>query len=254
MAPSHCPVPVGAALLFDMLVKGVEAALVEAEAVGVVDPGGAGHDVEDGAVGVRGGGGRGRARAGEEVGVVRGGRGCGSGRARAAEEVEAPEVVVDRGSVVERDFLGFRGGRRVVLCDCLPCRSKHLDLFLEQRLRKRGKKVGILDAARRLTSRPLESIGDEEKEKNKLSLTVIFRGDGSNEGVVKSFQSKKKKPETMTRNIRVRVPPPPGVTLIPEFITEEEEEVKIESFETWRGKRKEFDWKKTSFFSSLDLL
>ena len=30
----------------------------------------------------------------------------------------------------------------------------------------------------------------------------------------------------MTRNVRVRVPPPPGVTLIPEFITEEEEEVK----------------------------
>ena len=32
--------------------------------------------------------------------------------------------------------------------------------------------------------------------------------------------------KTMTRNVRVRVPPPPGVTLIPEFITEEEEEVK----------------------------
>ena len=33
----------------------------------------------------------------------------------------------------------------------------------------------------------------------------------------------------MTRNVRVRVPLPPGVTLIPEFITEQEEEVKKEA-------------------------
>ena len=56
MAPRHRPVPGGAALPLEVLEEGVEAASVEAEAVGVVDPGGDGHDVEDGAVGVGGGG------------------------------------------------------------------------------------------------------------------------------------------------------------------------------------------------------
>lgn len=42
----------------------------------------------------------------------------------------------------------------------------------------------------------------------------------------------------MTRNVRVRVPPPPGVTLIPDFITEEEEEVKMNRKGGWKSGEK----------------
>ena len=45
--------------------------------------------------------------------------------------------------------------------------------------------------------------------------------------------------QTMTRNVRVRVPPPPGVTLIPNFVSEEEEEVMKQDREGERERWKE---------------
>ena len=51
--------------------------------------------------------------------------------------------------------------------------------------------------------------------------TSFFDGSIERIRILLSFSNSK----LMTRNVRVRVPPPPGVTLIPEFITEKEEEV-----------------------------
>ena len=62
-------------------------------------------------------------------------------------------------------------------------------------------------------------------KKNKLPPLFFFEATARRRSSKFPIEILERKKRTMTRNIRVRVPPPPGVTLIPEFITEEEEEV-----------------------------